>query len=98
MTSLDKYYKRKIERLWNGYASVKDYEVEKAIQLGGAVLTLTTTNETMVLSKNDLEYGLRKKTKKEFAPDPQLNEDAPFRLCNFFWKQQDKNQMDLINE
>ena len=45
------YYRRKIQRLWNGYASLKDYEVKKAIAKGGAVLSLNKTNEKMTLSK-----------------------------------------------
>ena len=90
------FYRRKIQRLWNGYASLKDYEVEKAIAKGGAVLSLKTTNEKMTLSKNDLEYGLQRKTSKEFPPDPKLNETEPFRLCNFFWKQKNENQLELI--
>lgn len=92
------YYRRKIQRLWNGYASLKDYEVKKAITKGGAVLSLNKTNEKMTLSKNDLEYGLQRKTSKEFPPNPKLNETEPFRLCNFFWKQKDENQLELINE
>ena len=35
---------------------------------------------------------------KEFPPNPKLNETEPFRLCNFFWKQKDENQLELINE
>ena len=31
-------------------------------------------------------------------PNPKLNETEPFRLCNFFWKQKDENQLELINE
>ena len=39
------YYRRKIQRLWNGYASLKDYEVKKAIAKGGAVLSLNKTKK-----------------------------------------------------
>ena len=90
------YYRRKIQRLWNGYASLKDYEVQKAITKGGAVLSLNKTNEKMTLSKNELEYGLQRRTSKEFPPNLKLNETEPFRLCNFFWKQKDENQLELI--
>ena len=90
------YYKRKIDRLWNNYASVKDYEVERAIKQGGAILTLTKNNEKMVLSVDQLKDGLKTKTSKVFNPNPRLNEREPYRLCNFYWQKTDKRQGELI--
>tara|TARA_R100001143_G_C3248340_1_gene82341 strand:+ start:138 stop:419 length:282 start_codon:yes stop_codon:yes gene_type:complete len=92
-----KYYERKIERLWQGKASLKDYEVEKAINKGGAILTLTENNEQMFLSIEDLESALLTKTKKIIPP--RFAGEKPFRMCNVFWKSKEKtNQMELLNE
>lgn len=90
------YYKRKIDRLWNNYASVKDYEVEKAILKGGAILTLVKNNEQMILSVDQLREGLKTRTSKSFNPNPRLNEKEPYKLCNFYWRKSDTRQGELI--
>jgi hypothetical protein len=90
------YYKRKIDRLWNNYASVKDYEVEKAILKGGAILTLVKNNEQMILSVDQLREGLKTRTGKSFNPNPRLNEKEPYKLCNFYWQKSDTRQGELI--
>lgn len=46
---------RKIKRLFNGLASLRDYEVEKFIKAGGVKLILG--NESMLLSVEDLQRG-----------------------------------------
>jgi len=90
-------YKRTITKLFNDkYASIKDYEVEKAIELGGAEITLKANNKKMFLSVDQLKKGLQKPTSKEFNPNPRLNETKPFRLCNFYWQEQNENQLELI--
>ena len=90
-------YKRTITKLFNDkYASIKDYEVEKAIELGGAEITLKPTNKKMFLNVDQLKQGLQKPTSKEFNPNPRLNEIKPFRLCNFYWQEQNENQLELI--
>tara|TARA_R110002124_G_scaffold270932_1_gene439680 strand:+ start:93 stop:371 length:279 start_codon:yes stop_codon:yes gene_type:complete len=90
-------YKRTITKLFNDkYASIKDYEVEKAIELGGAEITHKPTNKKMTLSVQQLKEGLQKPTSREFNPNPRLNETKPFRLCNFFWQEQNENQLELI--
>jgi len=92
-----KYYERKIGRLWQGKASLKDYEVEKAIKKGGAILTLAENNEQMFLSVEQLESALLTKTNKVIPP--RFTGEKPFRMCNVFWKSKEKtNQMELINE
>jgi|TARA_R110000787_G_scaffold282752_1_gene394837 hypothetical protein len=91
------YYKRNIGRLWQGKASLKDYEVEKAINKGGAILTLTENNEKMFLTVEQLESALLTKTKKIIPP--RFKGELPFRMCNVFWKSQEKtDQMELIDE
>mgnify|MGYP003115828246 CR=1 FL=1 len=90
-------YKRTIAKLFNDkYASIKNYEVEKAIELGGAILTLKGKNEKMILTIEQLKEGLNKQTSKEFPPNYKLGETEPFRLCNFFWKKKDERQMELV--
>ena len=92
------YYKRNIGRLWQGKASIKDYEIEKAIKQGGAILTLTETNEKMFLDVEQLELALLTKTKNIMPP--RFKGEPPFRLCNVFWKnkKENTNQLELINE
>jgi hypothetical protein len=91
------YYKRNIARLWQGKATLKDYEIEKAIKKGGAILTLLENNEKMFLNVDQLESALLTKT-KQIKP-PRFKGEPPFRLCNVFWKQQkDENQLELLNE
>ena len=92
-----KYYERTIARLWQGKASIKDYEVEKAIQMGGAILTLTETNEKMFLSVEQLESALLTKTKKIIPP--RFSSEKPFRLCNVFWKhEENKDQGNFFEQ
>ena len=67
------YYKRNIGRLWQGKASLKDYEVEKAIKQGGAILTLLENNEKMFLNVEQLKSALMTKTKKLFHQDLKEN-------------------------
>lgn len=95
--STSKYYERNIARLWQGKASIKDYEVEKAIQKGGAILTLTETNEKMFLSVEQLESALLTKTKKIIPP--RFKGEKPFRLCNVFWKnEENKDQGSFFDQ
>ena len=53
-------------------------------------------NKKMFLSVDQLKQGLQKPTSKEFNPNPKLNETKPFRLCNFYWQEQNENQLELI--
>ena len=95
--STSKYYERNIARLWQGKASIKDYEIEKAIQIGGAILTLTETNEKMFLSVEQLESALLTKTKKIIPP--RFPSEKPFRLCNVFWKnEENKDQGSFFDQ
>ena len=91
-------YKRTITKLFNDkYASIKDYEVEKAIELGGAEITLKANNKQMFLSVDQLKKALLTKT-KQIKP-PRFKGEPPFRLCNVFWKQKENtNQLELLNE
>ena len=95
--STSKYYERNIARLWQGKASIKDYEIEKAIQKGGAILTLTETNEKMFLSVEQLESVLLTRTQREFPP--RFKGEKPFRLCNVFWKnEENKDQGSFFDQ
>ena len=49
---------REIKRLWNGYASLRDYEVKEAISNGGIILTLKYTEDRMTLLPVALEQGI----------------------------------------
>jgi hypothetical protein len=90
-------YKRTITKLFNNkYASIKDYEVEKAIKLGGAEITLKPNNKKMFLSVDQLKQGLQKPKRNVFNQNPRLNETKPFLLCNFYWQDQNENQLELI--
>tara|TARA_R110002020_G_scaffold81208_1_gene202019 strand:+ start:329 stop:613 length:285 start_codon:yes stop_codon:yes gene_type:complete len=92
------YYKRTINRLWNNRATLKDYEIEKAIERGGAILTLKPTKEQMFLSVDDLELAKKTLSNKEFPPRLKW-EEKPFRLCNVYWQTKEKtNQMELLDE
>ena len=72
-------------------------EVEKAIQKGGAILTLTETNEKMFLSVEQLESALLTKTKKIIPP--RFKGEKPFRLCNVFWKnKENKDQGSFFDQ
>ena len=89
------YYKRNIGRLWQGKASLKDYEVEKAIKQGGAILTLKENNEKMFLNVGQWESARLTKTKKSIPP--RFSGEKPFRMCNVFWKQKENtDQLELI--
>jgi hypothetical protein len=79
-----KYPTRKIGRLWQGKASIKDYEIEKAIQKGGMILKRLDIGEEMFLDVDQLRSALMTKTTKVFPP--RYKNEPEFRLCNIFWK------------
>ncbi len=71
---------RKIKRLFNGLASLRDYEVQKFINAGGVKLVLG--NESMVLSIDDLIKGtnsLSGNHESKFGT-------RPYTLIDFKWK------------
>ena len=74
------------------------HEIEKAIERGGAILTLKPTKEQMFLSVDDLELAKKTLSNKEFPPRLKW-EEKPFRLCNVYWQTKEKtNQMELLDE
>jgi hypothetical protein len=79
-----KYPTRKIGRLWQGKASIKNYEIEKAIKKGGMILKRLDNNEEMFLNVDQLKSALMTKTTKVFPP--RYKNEPEFRLCNIFWK------------
>jgi hypothetical protein len=79
-----KYPTRKIGRLWQGKASIKNYEIEKAIKKGGMILKRLDNNEEMFLDVDHLKSALMTKTTKVFPP--RYKNEPEFRLCNIFWK------------
>jgi hypothetical protein len=79
-----KYPIRKIGRLWQGKASIKDFEIEKAIQKGGMILKRLDIGEEMFLDVDHLKSALMTKTTKVFPP--RYKNEPEFRLCNIFWK------------
>ena len=83
-----------IKKLWKGFASLRDKEVEGAISDGGIILKLQYTEQFMTLYPKDLENGkqlTRRPHKSKF------NEGQEFYLIDFKWKpdRQDKNQTTL---
>ena len=90
-----KYPTRRIGRLWQGKASIKDYEVEKAIEKGGMILKRLDNNEQMFLDVDQLKSALLTKTSRSFPP--RFKGESEFRLCNIFWKSPENiNQENLL--
>ena len=85
---------RNINRLWNGYASLRDYEVKKGIEQGGLVLTLQYTEEKTTLLPRDLEQGISQ-TKQSIKSKFHTNQT--YTLIDFKWKpdKQDENQIKM---
>ena len=90
-----KYPKRRIGRLWQNRASIKDYEIERAIKKGGMILTRLDNKEEMFLNVEQLKSALMTKTTKVFPP--RFKGESKFRLCNIFWKSpENTNQEKLL--
>lgn len=90
-----KYPKRRIGRLWQNRASIKDYEIERAIKKGGMILTRLDNKEEMFLNVEQLKSALMTKTTKVFPP--RFKGESEFRLCNIFWKSpENTNQEKLL--
>ena len=74
---------RKIKRLWNGCASLRDYEVEKALVEGGIRLQLQDTDESMTLTSSMLRHGL------SFTGEvhrSKYNKGQEYKLIDFRWR------------
>tara|TARA_B100000085_G_C18239343_1_gene389251 strand:- start:24 stop:299 length:276 start_codon:yes stop_codon:yes gene_type:complete len=89
-----KYPTRRIGRLWQGKASIKDYEIEKAIEKGGMILKRLDKNEQMFLNVDQLKSALMTKTSKSFPP--RFKGESEFRLCNIFWKSQENTNQEKL--
>ena len=90
-----KYPTRRIGRLWQGKASIKDYEIERAIKKGGMILTRLDREEKMFLDVEQLKSALMTKTTRVFPP--RYKNEPQFRLCNVFWKTpENTNQEKLL--
>jgi hypothetical protein len=87
---------RKIKRLFNGLASLRDYEVEEAIKKNEAV-QLSCEGQTMTLSVEMLKHGFSITT----APHKsKFNRSQEYRLVDFKWKpdKAEKDQIKLFEE
>ena len=56
--------KKKIKRLWNGLASIRDYEREKYIKEGGVILVLK--DQQMTLTPEKLRWGMFQTSGRKF--------------------------------
>ena len=90
-----KYPTRRMGRLWQGKASIKNYEIEKAIKKGGMILKRLDNNEEMFLNVDQLKSALMTQTSKVFPP--RFKNEPEHRLCNVFWKTpENTNQEKLL--
>ena len=90
-----KYPTRRIGRLWQNRASIKNYEIEKAIKKGGMILKRLDNDEEMFLNVDQLKSALMTQTSKVFPP--RFKGESEFRLCNIFWKSpKNTNQEKLL--
>jgi|TARA_Y200000002_G_C22589167_1_gene624400 hypothetical protein len=89
------YPTRRIGRLWQNRASIKNYEIEKAIKKGGMILKRLDNDEEMFLNVDQLKSALMTQTSKVFPP--RFKGESEFRLCNIFWKSpENTNQEKLL--
>lgn len=72
---------RKIRRLWNGYASLRDYEVEEAINKNLTLVLVLDSKRKMTLTPEDLKRGSQLTRK---VHDSQFG-GAPYILVDFKW-------------
>jgi hypothetical protein len=89
-----KYPIRRIGRLWQGKASIKDYEIQKAIEKGGMILKRLDIDEEMFLDVEQLKSALMTKTNRVFPP--RYKNEPEFRLCNIFWKSPIKTNQGVL--
>ena len=89
-----KYPTRRIGRLWQNRASIKDYEIERAIKKGGMILTRLDNKEEMFLNVEQLKSALMTKTTKVFPP--RFKGESEFRLCNIFWKSPENTNQETL--
>lgn len=79
----------KIKKLWNGLASVRDYEVKDAL-LNNRPIKLIYQGKTMTLDKNRLEHGLTT-VKRTFKS--KFDENFEYSLIDFRWKDDDESKL-----
>jgi len=84
--------KRIINRLWNGVASLRDYEVEQAIVDGGVILELKGTKETMALTVDDLQKGFQI---TRASHQSLFNKEQTYKLIDFTWKKNKKDNSQI---
>ena len=89
-----KYPTRRIGRLWQNRASIKNYEIEKAIKKGGMILKRLDNDEEMFLNVDQLKSALMTQTSKVFPP--RFKGESEFRLCNIFWKSQENTNQEKL--
>jgi len=93
---MNKMIYRKIKRLWNGLASLRDYEVLDAISKKENI-RLECKNEYMTLSVPQLEKGFQISSTRFKS---RYNANQMYELVDFRWKpdKQDKDQIKLFDE
>ena len=87
-----KLRKVKINRLWHGYASIRDYLVTQAIQEKRDLqIILKNTDEWMIISWQELHKGKENPEKFRSKHDGRI-----YSLIDFEWKP-DKSQRSLLD-
>jgi len=87
---------RKIKRLWNGIASLRDYEVDRFIAEGGVIVVCG--NERMTLSPLALKHRGFKSSKKRFNSKGKAGQT--YELTDYKWvpDRDDQDQMEFQTE
>ncbi len=82
-----------IQRLWHGYASVRDYQVGQAEDDEEDLeITLLETGEVMTIPYKELDNG--KLNPEKFHSK---HENFDYSLVDYLWKPDKSRQMKLLN-
>lgn len=81
---------RKIKRLFNGLASLRDYEVEDAISSGGIILDLE--GRRMTLTPEQLKGGFSINNKAQISKF-----GGTYKLVDYRWKEDSLVEQDLFD-
>lgn len=89
---VENYKKVEINRLWHGFASVRDYLVEQAKkERKDLLIVLRNANEQMTISHAELEKG--KKNTEKFKSK---HDDKIYCLIDYNWKPDIDKQVKLF--
>lgn len=75
--------KRKIKRLWNGFASLRDYEVQKALDKKESIVLYLPSGDKMTLNEDRLRTGL---TLTPRPHESKFNPQQKYKLIDFIWR------------